>query len=166
MPTFFLIFFLSKFILVFFFHGISLNFHLNNHSNILGMSQVNCFDICAAGETYTAIKLVKNPGCSGCTNYLLCVGFLNAVTKCSLTQTDAVATARLISANNGNGGFSNYMSLYLGATYNSAAVSSGLNGDDCSSLYGSTKTCFIPGSEPLFPNPVSTPCRLPVSSLG
>jgi len=116
------------------------------YSILLGSSMVNGqFDVCAAGEPYTAIKYVKNPRCSGCTKYLLCVGFRNAVANCDKPGNTASATADSIKNSNtdSSGRFFDYMQKYLNAAYNSTAVSSGLNGDDCLALYGSSLGCTI-----------------------
>jgi len=136
------------------------------------------FDVCAAGEPYTAIKYVKTPRCSGCTKYLLCVGFRNAVAKCDKPGNTASATATLISTTNTNidGNFFDYMQKYLNAAYDSEAVLSGLNGDDCLALYGSSLGCTVsifrstrrrhpfldPSDDIIIPLPS---CHLPITLL-
>ncbi len=126
------------------------------------------FDVCAAGEPYTAIKYVQNPRCSGCTKYLLCVGFRNAVAQCNKPGNTASATANTIKNTNTNTGgpFHDYMQKYLNAAYDMDAVSSGLNGRNCLALYGSSSSCRVSRERhPIFSIFLFASCRLPITLL-
>jgi len=140
--------------------------------------------LCRWRGLYGNQKYVKNAHCSGCTKYLLCVGFRNAQTKCpelgtnSMTASDTAMTIASFNTDNG-GNFYDYMKNYLNASYNSAAVSSGLNGEDCLALYGSYLGCKVPifrsaiQKKPVLdpsddinpPHPYYISCNLPITLL-
>jgi len=127
------------------------------------LSQVYAFDVCAATQTVLPILFKNKPGCSGCTKFLLCQGFKNAVTQCTaLNATDAIATANLIAAGGGAGGYSQFLSTYLGVSYDATAVSNGLTGTyNCKTNYGSSSTCDVSQKKP---NNQAT-CILPANPL-
>lgn len=93
-----------------------------------------------------------------------------------MTASDTAMTIGSYNTDN-VGNFYDYMKNYLNSAYNSAAVSSDLNGEDCLALYGSSLSCKVPifrsaiqkkpvldSSDDINPHPYGS-CNLPIQLL-